>query len=869
MGAPQRVVGRRTRSWKSLLATGIVAAAVASPIPLPLGLGAGPAGATAVTGNLFYTQNCTGPAAANVSRATFTYDTTAQTFSVGGLTAVATTDGADGLLFGPNGNLLVGGQGQRIHEVDPNGGVLSTKTTNNDVFHLSLSRDGTAVYGAGTPGSPTRIPLPLPAGPNAGDTTVSLSGDATTLNSIAFPPSFTGISPNNKAFYTSSPTTGNGQVGVITFTSPTSATTVTRYTLPASHSIVYDPFTDTFVSFGADHVSQIANDLDAPFPTFVSDFALPGTQIDQGSVDGQGHAYAADNNGRLVFIDYAASGLVGFPTFQAAPFLADCLDDVAPLGVSMPPDLSVTKTASPDPVNVGQPLTYTLTASNATGNNDATGVVVTDTLPAGVTYVAATPTQGSCTQSAGTVTCNLGNLDSGDSATITIVVKPTQPGTITNVAAIDGAQPDPNDTNDKAKVTTTVAAAANLSIVKTASPNPVLVGQNLTYGLSVGNAGPSPATGVVVTDTLPAGVTYVSASSTLGSCSQAAGVVTCNLGALAVSGTATITIVVTPNQPGLLTNTAKVKGNEYDQVPGNNSSTTVTTANPAANLSITKSAAPDPVLVGGSLVYTISVKNLGPSPATGVVVTDPLPSNVVYVSSTASQGSCSQASGTVTCNLGTLANGATATVTITVRPTAKNLSTTNKATVKGNQADPVPSNNAGSATTKVLLAEGSAFGVKLNALLVNVGPTPSVYRNTPGTSSAYLANVNAGTLLSAQALTAKTQIGPGATVTSSAETAAVNLVSSLVTARVVKASCAATFTTRSGATTIERITAAGLTLSNITPAPNTTLPLLAGSLVLNEQVVTADGITVNGLHLKVPLLGVDAIVSQAKCVVDP
>ena len=84
--------------------------------------------------------------------------------------------------------------------------------------------------------------------------------------------------------------------------------------------------------------------------------------------------------------------------------------------------------------------------------------------------------------------------------------------------------------------------------------------------------------------------------------------------------------------------------------------------NPVADLSITKSDSPDPVSSGQQLTYTIGVHNSGPSGATGVTVTDTLPGGVTYNSATPSQGSCSHSSGTVTCNLGAVANGANATV---------------------------------------------------------------------------------------------------------------------------------------------------------------------------------------------------------------
>ena len=362
-------------------------------------------------------------------------------------------------------------------------------------------------------------------------------------------------------------------------------------------------------------------------------------------------------------------------------------------------DLSVTKTDSPDPVLVGGTLTYTLTAHNS-GPSSATGVTLTDTLPAGVTYQSATPSQGSCSQASGTVTCNLGTWRTEDRPPSQIAVTPQSAGTITNNASVTAAPADPSSANNSASAQTTVNPVADLSVTKTDSPDPVLVGGTLTYSLTAHNNGPSGATGVTITDTLPAGVTYQSATPSQGSCGQASGVVTCNLGALANGGTATVAINVTPQNAGTITNTATVAGAQTDPVTPNNGASAQTTVNPVADLSVTKTDSPDPVLVGGTLTYTLSAHNNGPSGATGVTLTDTLPAGVTYQSATPSQGSCGQASGTVTCNLGTVANGGSATVQIAVTPQSAG-TITNTATVAGAQTDPVTPNNGASAQTTV------------------------------------------------------------------------------------------------------------------------------------------------------------------------
>jgi uncharacterized repeat protein (TIGR01451 family) len=216
---------------------------------------------------------------------------------------------------------------------------------------------------------------------------------------------------------------------------------------------------------------------------------------------------------------------------------------------------------------------------------------VTDTLPAGVTFVSASSTQGTCTNASGTVTCHVGSLAVGANATITItVITPGRPGSITNSATVTADQPDPNTANNTASVTTSVTksvAMADLSIVKygfddDGDYNSPTVGDPFYYVLVVHNAGPNDATNVTVTDPLPAGVTFNWDFTTQGSCTFASGTVSCNLGTLFAPGTsgkktATVVISVTPTRTGTISNTATVRADQADPNPANNSSTLVST----------------------------------------------------------------------------------------------------------------------------------------------------------------------------------------------------------------------------------------------------------------------------------------------------
>jgi len=124
-------------------------------------------------------------------------------------------------------------------------------------------------------------------------------------------------------------------------------------------------------------------------------------------------------------------------------------------------DLAVSKADSPDPVAVGATLTYTIQVANL-GPQDATGVTLTDRLPGHTDFVSATTSSGSCDRKGGKVTCEIGNLAAdltqGNAVTVTIQVRPTKAGSITNTASVDSVETDPVKANDKAQASTQVNA---------------------------------------------------------------------------------------------------------------------------------------------------------------------------------------------------------------------------------------------------------------------------------------------------------------------------------------------------------------------------------------------------------------------------
>jgi uncharacterized repeat protein (TIGR01451 family) len=123
-------------------------------------------------------------------------------------------------------------------------------------------------------------------------------------------------------------------------------------------------------------------------------------------------------------------------------------------------DMAISKSGSPSPATTGQTLTYTLKATNSSAGPDpAFGVVVSDNLPSGVTFQSAATSQGSCSNSSGKVTCNLGTIAKGSSATVTIKVTPSVSGSVTNTATVSSSGSDSDASNNTASVTTQVQKA--------------------------------------------------------------------------------------------------------------------------------------------------------------------------------------------------------------------------------------------------------------------------------------------------------------------------------------------------------------------------------------------------------------------------
>jgi len=386
-------------------------------------------------------------------------------------------------------------------------------------------------------------------------------------------------------------------------------------------------------------------------------------------------------------------------------------------------DLSVTNTASPVPVQATNNITYTQVVTSA-GPSTAIAASLTETTPPNTTFQSVTfPAGWSCTSPSvggtGTISCTDPSFAPG-TASFTVAVKvnaATAAGTaINDTATVSSSTTDPNLANNTATAADVVATATQADLVTTnsAAPPSVAAGSNVTYTQSVTNDGPVAATApVTLTETTPPNTNFQSVVPPGGwTCVTpavgAAGTITCTDGStLAVGSPVGFTLVLqvnagTPSGTNIAETAMASAGNIVPSLTTNSATASVVVANAnSADMAIVKTAIPSPTVADGdTLTYSLAVTNNGPASATNVTVTDALPSGVTYLSVSTTAGTCSQAGGTVTCLLGTMANAGTATVTILTLAGAPGLAS-NTATVSADQTDPILTNNTSTQTETI------------------------------------------------------------------------------------------------------------------------------------------------------------------------
>ena len=290
-----------------------------------------------------------------------------------------------------------------------------------------------------------------------------------------------------------------------------------------------------------------------------------GNPFEIGDLDGDGHP------------DLVAGHPTGEPgAGPAFDYFTVLLGDPGPRA-----NLAVSLAASSAEVHVAEPLEWTITVANH-GPDAASSVAVRDVLRLGAGFVSAHPTQGSCTQGDGIVDCALGSMAADANATITVRVSPTAVGTLWSGASASSATVDPYGADDAASATVAVvAASADLALTVADVPDPVTAGETLAYTFTATNLGPSAATSVTLVETLPAGVSLVSAAPSQGSCETGSTTVTCALGGLDPGTHAVVVVTVTPEGTGMIATSGTVSAAEADPVPANDTATAQTSVRAA------------------------------------------------------------------------------------------------------------------------------------------------------------------------------------------------------------------------------------------------------------------------------------------------
>jgi len=394
-------------------------------------------------------------------------------------------------------------------------------------------------------------------------------------------------------------------------------------------------------------------------------------------------------------------------------------------------DIAIAKTVDNANPAVNQTVNYTLVVTD-NGPATSTDVVATDTLPSTLTFVSATFSEGSYASSTGSWT--IGTVDASSTATLTITARVnsgTAGATITNTGFVSesASTTDSKLANNSSSVAIVVQGGgggggndAGLTITKTVDATSTLPGNTIHYTIIAIANGPQPSTGVVATDTLPTGITFKNATTTVGTSTYATSTrtETWTIGTLAPNATATLEIAALVNasdtvgqmitndvvigESPTLTNTNPVNTAEATTTVAAATSTPST----GTDLAIDKTVDNASPVTGTNVNFTILVTNSSTVSSTFVQVQDQLPIGLALISATTTLPSTTYDMSTGIWYIGTMSPDATATMTIAAEVSAAaGTQVTNTATVTSTLSSFVdinPANNSSSVTLNVQAA---------------------------------------------------------------------------------------------------------------------------------------------------------------------
>jgi uncharacterized repeat protein (TIGR01451 family) len=480
----------------------------------------------------------------------------------------------------------------------------------------ATAADGTYTFNSLPAGANYHVSLPPQSGftftPD-GRTITNLQADQTAQNFAAVPTSYTISGRISDA--------GNNSLAGVTLTltgtasSVTSANTTTdaggnysfnvpaggNYTVaPARPDYTFNPASRTFNALSANKTGEnFTGTLAYTISGTVN--ALGGGALSGVTVSLSGAAsgtQTTDAQGQFTFNNLAPGGtytvtpaLNNFtfnPQSRTYGNLSASQTNAAFEAVSTEPtDLQITASASASEISPGADVTYTFTIRN-NGPHSAANITLTDNLPASLTFISCAASQnGTCVggnASGNNRTVTFPSLAVDATATVTLVARVANgiadQTVINNTAQVSATNSDTNAQNNSAPASFKVvvpAATANLSLGVVDAPDPIAVGGNLTYTLTVNNSGQADATNVSVAATLPANTTFVSATN---GCTRAGNVVTCALDQINNGANRQLNIVVKPTAEGTLNFTASVSSDTSDPDMSNNTAQAATEVHP-------------------------------------------------------------------------------------------------------------------------------------------------------------------------------------------------------------------------------------------------------------------------------------------------
>ncbi len=356
-------------------------------------------------------------------------------------------------------------------------------------------------------------------------------------------------------------------------------------------------------------------------------------------------------------------------------------------------DLAVSQAASQPLLVIGQPFDIAISVANL-GPDTAVGVVLTNTLPGGVNFGGVSSSHGSCAADGLLLTCQLGMLPAGQTAALALTLTPLSSEPFTNTVAVSAAILDPDLSNNQSTLTLEVGDYADLTLQRGQSQPVGVVGQPLTLTWQIANQGQATAFGVVLSDTLPIPVVVDNLHTPQGECVVWADLLRCDLGAIEMQEEVAVTAVFTPYAAAVHSYAAVVTTISLETDPDNNSVDGQLPIEPFGTDLILTLDAPAHIPSGEPYSLTLTVHNAGTQTAPDALLVADLPVGAILNSYNASQGSCVGAA-TITCALGLLPGGSSATVSLLADLTAPVSELAAFASVSGGLPDPDPANNEG------------------------------------------------------------------------------------------------------------------------------------------------------------------------------